>query len=178
MRSRSGRRINPDHVEQIASMFPQVSRREIYWDLQRNGGGVAACSERILSGRSLDRPPPSFTLPPTYDTPSAAANATAATSSAAKVAARSKDLIQRYGLAGKLAQQQAMEGDGAANQGLEETNQAPEKASWSSSKVERQALLQRRREEMILAARRKLEEKDRLDRQREKGKGKEVVGSQ
>lgn len=31
-------------------MFPQVGRREVLWDLQRNGGSVAATSERILSG--------------------------------------------------------------------------------------------------------------------------------
>jgi coupling of ubiquitin conjugation to ER degradation protein 1 len=31
--------------------------------------------------------------------------------------------------------------------------------AWSSNKVERQALLQRRRDEMILAARRKMEAK-------------------
>lgn len=41
---------DPRHVEQIAAMFPQVSRRDIMWDLQRNGGSVAATSERILSG--------------------------------------------------------------------------------------------------------------------------------
>lgn len=44
------------------------------------------------------------------------------------------------------------------------------KQAWSTDKSERARLLQRRREDMILAARRKLEEKD-----REKGKGK--VGS-
>ena len=34
-------------------MFPQVGRREIIWDLQRNGGSVSATTERIL-GRGLD----------------------------------------------------------------------------------------------------------------------------
>ena len=47
-------RINPQHVDQLASMFPQVSRRDIMWDLQRNGGSVAATSERILGGGGLD----------------------------------------------------------------------------------------------------------------------------
>ncbi len=52
---------DPVHVEQIASMFPQLGRREIMWDLQRNGGSVAATTERVLSGRGLDvvcHPPP------------------------------------------------------------------------------------------------------------------------
>jgi coupling of ubiquitin conjugation to ER degradation protein 1 len=47
-------RINPAHIDQIASMFPQLNRREIAWDLQRNGGIVAATTERVLSGRGLD----------------------------------------------------------------------------------------------------------------------------
>ena len=34
-------------------MFPQVGQREIIWDLQRNGGSVAATTERIL-GRGLE----------------------------------------------------------------------------------------------------------------------------
>lgn len=44
----AARRYNPEHVERIASMFPQIGRREIIWDLQRNGGSVAATTERIL----------------------------------------------------------------------------------------------------------------------------------
>jgi coupling of ubiquitin conjugation to ER degradation protein 1 len=35
-------------------MFPQLSTRDIMWDLQRNGGNVAATTERILTGRGLD----------------------------------------------------------------------------------------------------------------------------
>jgi hypothetical protein len=34
-------------------MFPQLNRRDIMWDLQRNGGSVAATTERILGGGSL-----------------------------------------------------------------------------------------------------------------------------
>lgn len=47
-------RINPEHIDQVAQMFPQLSRRDIAWDLQRNGGNVAATTERALSGRGLD----------------------------------------------------------------------------------------------------------------------------
>jgi coupling of ubiquitin conjugation to ER degradation protein 1 len=57
------------------------------------------------------------------------------------------DLIQRYNLAGRI---------------VESSDAAPEavKVAWSSSKTERQTSLQKRREEMILAARRKMLEKD------------------
>jgi CUE domain len=49
-----GRMIDPAQVEQISQMFPQLNRRDIMWDLQRNGGSVAATTERILTGRGLD----------------------------------------------------------------------------------------------------------------------------
>ena len=51
---RRSRAADPRQVEQIAQMFPQVGRREIVWDLQRNGGSVAATSERILAGVGLE----------------------------------------------------------------------------------------------------------------------------
>jgi coupling of ubiquitin conjugation to ER degradation protein 1 len=54
------------------------------------------------------------------------------------------DLITRYNLAGKLQQTE------------EEATEAKPKA-WSADRNERQMNLQRRREEMILAARRKME---------------------
>lgn len=38
-------------VERIQQMFPQTDRRTILWDLQRNGGSIAATTEKILSGR-------------------------------------------------------------------------------------------------------------------------------
>ena len=48
-------------------------------------------------------------------------------------------------------------GDG----GVEEEEQAGVDKRWSSNKSERQAMLQRRREMMILEARRKLEARER-----------------
>lgn len=65
------------------------------------------------------------------------------------------DLIKRYNLAGKIAT-----ADPSATTSSEGTgNQSG--SSWSNDKKERQALLQRRRDDMILNARRKLEEKER-----------------
>lgn len=51
-------------VERIQQMFPQVDRRTILWDLQRNGGSIAATTEKILSGRMETVSPP--LLPPFY----------------------------------------------------------------------------------------------------------------
>lgn len=52
--SSSARRAREADVERIQQMFPQVERRSIMWDLQRNGGNVVATTERILSGRGLE----------------------------------------------------------------------------------------------------------------------------
>lgn len=49
-----GNAVDPAQVEQISQMFPQLSIREIMWDLQRNGGSAAATTERILTGRGLE----------------------------------------------------------------------------------------------------------------------------
>ena len=51
---RAAPRVTPAQIDTIAQMFPQLSRRDIAWDLQRNGGNAAATTERVLSGRPLD----------------------------------------------------------------------------------------------------------------------------
>jgi len=61
-------------------------------------------------------------------------------------------LITRYGLSSKVANN-SVEAVGDEKQ---------KKGGWSQNKTERQALLKKRREDMILEARRKLEEKDRV----------------
>ena len=52
--NRTTPRLNLAQIDQVAEMLPQFSRRDIAWDLQRNGGNVAATTERALSGRGLD----------------------------------------------------------------------------------------------------------------------------
>ncbi|KAL8805177.1 MAG: hypothetical protein Q9200_005533 [Gallowayella weberi] len=154
-----GQGADPAHVDQIQQMFPQLNRRDIQWDLQRNGGSVQATTERVLGGRGLERPPPSFqpiqppsSSPPTRPAPSASKPS-------------HPDLINRYNLASRLS----------AASDPEDSLPAEEipkpQAAWSQSKAERQALLQKRREDMVLAARRKMEQRDRT---REKGKAKEL----
>ncbi|KAF2091920.1 hypothetical protein K490DRAFT_61366 [Saccharata proteae CBS 121410] len=140
-------RVNLASVEQIAQMFPQLNRRHIAWDLQRNGGNVAATTERVLGGRALEVPPPSFQpqLPPV-------SSQTVPTAAAPQSSPTHPDLITRYNLSSKIKA-----GSSAPESPTESTSQ---KSTWSQSKTERQQILQRRREEMILAARRKLEEQD------------------
>ncbi|KAL8885767.1 MAG: hypothetical protein Q9215_006434 [Flavoplaca cf. flavocitrina] len=157
--SNRGRGADPAHVDQIQQMFPQLNRRDIQWDLQRNGGSVQATTERVLGGRGLERPPPSFQPiePPSSSTPPRPAPSPRKSSH--------PDLITRYNLAGRIS---------AASQSEDETPEeetSKPQVLWGQSKAERQELLQRRREDMVLTARRKMEERE---RQREKGKGKEV----
>ncbi|PKX98913.1 putative AMFR protein [Aspergillus novofumigatus IBT 16806] len=141
----------PAPVEQIAQMFPQLSTREIMWDLQRNGGNVAATTERILSGRGLDMPPPSFqpaiVLPSTTASPAAAQPSW---TSGASLKTDGQDLISRYNLSSKI--------NGSADATSDQSSQKST-SGWSQSKEERQRLLQKRRDDMILAARRRMEQK-------------------
>ena len=113
------------------------------------------------------QPPPSFQ--PQGLNPPQAAGATGVTG-AAKVGGKPahQDLITRFKLAEKL---KAQEEEDSARDGVA-TSAKAKSSGWSANKSERASMLQQRREAMILAARRKMEEKDRRD---VKGKGKEVV---
>ncbi|KAL3417302.1 Coupling of ubiquitin conjugation to ER degradation protein 1 [Phlyctema vagabunda] len=144
-------------VERVQQMFPQISRRSIMWDLQRNGGNVVATTERILSGRGLEVPPQSFQPP--LPVP---ASGSAPTSASSQPKPLQPDLITRYNLKAKLAEEssQKEEEEAAAQQDrAKKSGSKKQGQAWSQNKNERQALLQHRREEMILAARRKMEAK-------------------
>jgi coupling of ubiquitin conjugation to ER degradation protein 1 len=65
-----------------------------------------------------------------------------------------QDLITRYRLQDKISG--ALASDVRAG-----SNEPQKRPAWSQNKAERQQLFQKRREEMILAARRKMEDKDR-----------------
>ena len=199
--------INPEHVEQISQMFPQLSRRDIMWDLRRNGGSVTATTERILQGRELERvstflfqglqfeslllrgcfgithysalvletasgallpllhllirdfyeqPPPSFQpeIPPPSSTPYTA-------SSPSTPAPKNSDLITRYNLQSRINEEEAAEAAAKSSS-----------TGWSSNKSERAVNLQKRRDEMILAARRKM-----LAKEKAAGAGTEQKGA-
>ncbi|KPM38752.1 hypothetical protein AK830_g7803 [Neonectria ditissima] len=128
-------------VDRIQQMFPQAERRSILWDLQRNGGNIQNTTERILAGR-LDTPPITFQPPPP---PGGSTSAVTAPRQPDKPA--QPDLITRYNLKEKVTAEQTT---------AEEERKGK---AWSSNRDERHASLQRRRDEMILAARRKMEAK-------------------
>ena len=150
--SRSGsssRAIDPAKVEQVSAMFPQMDRRTIAWDLNRNGQNVSATTDRILSGRTLDNPPPSFQ--PNLPAPAAqGSQAAAASRPKPAVGGSNPDLITRYNLQSRV------------NSKGKEAVQSDEqkRLAWSSDKAARAEGLRKRREEMVLAARRKMMEKE------------------
>ncbi|KAI9774686.1 MAG: hypothetical protein M1840_002935 [Geoglossum simile] len=157
----AGRRVDPAQVEMLSQMFPQVGMREIAWDLQRNGGNPNATTERILSGRPLDTPPISFQPPITSGNANIqpSSSTSASTTSTASTRSSLPDLITRYNLSSKIY---ATTQEDKNNYNRSKNQTASGKQAWSQNKAERAQLLQQRREEMILVARRKMEEKDRL----------------
>ncbi|KAL7938141.1 ubiquitin system component cue domain-containing protein [Trichoderma chlorosporum] len=136
-------------VQRIQQMFPQVERRSILWDLQRNGGNIQSTTERILAGR-LETPPVTFQPPPPRNQTPPSGSSGPATKQPEKPS--QPDLITRYNLKGKI-------GEGADAEEKPEGEVDKKGKGWSSNRDERQTALQRRRDEMILAARRKMEAK-------------------
>ncbi|OAA32244.1 Ubiquitin system component Cue [Moelleriella libera RCEF 2490] len=136
------RRSREAAVERIQQMFPQTERRSILWDLQRNGGSIQNTTERILAGR-LEPPPITFQPPP----PPGQAPSGASTASTNRQTDKplQPDLITRYNLKSKI--EHDIQQDDSKGKG------------WSSNREERQTALQKRRDEMILLARRKMEAK-------------------
>jgi len=129
------------------------------WDLHRNRGSVQATTERILMGGSLE--PVSACLssivfladheqaPPSFQPPIAlTSTSSTSTSTPRKPVQIAPDLITRYNLQSRIN-----------SKGKEKEIDSPA-SGWASTKDARQQVLQRRRDEMILAARRKMQEKD------------------
>jgi coupling of ubiquitin conjugation to ER degradation protein 1 len=109
------------------------------------------------------QPPITFQPPPPPG--SAAANNNGAQAKPAAAGPSHPDLITRYNLKGKLdAAPAAAVGESSAegsSSGAETGagNKGSSGKGWSANRDERQSLLQRRRDQMILEARRKMEAK-------------------
>jgi len=122
------------------------------WDLQRNGGNVVATTERILSGRGLEVPPQSFQPP----LPVPASSTTSIAASPAQTRPLQPDLITRYNLKAQLAEE-ASKAERPEIAEEELPSNAKQQQAWSQNKVERHSLLEKKKAEMVLAARRKME---------------------
>lgn len=52
--ARNGRRVDFARIDAVTQMFPQMSRRDVEWDLLRNGGSVQATTDKILRDGRLE----------------------------------------------------------------------------------------------------------------------------
>lgn len=145
-------------VERIQQMFPQVERRVILWDLQRTGGNIAATTERILAGRT-ESPPISFQPPPPPGTSSNNSNGRPNQAAKSSDVPVQPDLITRYNLKDKISPPMQEQNEESAPKGSSTNGKGATGKAWSTNKDERQSLLQKRRDQMILEARRKMEAK-------------------
>ncbi|KAI9719346.1 MAG: hypothetical protein M1828_006247 [Chrysothrix sp. TS-e1954] len=159
--ARQRRPVPWDEIETIITMFPQVQARDVEYDLLRNGGSVQATSETVLRQGSLSSAPSNFRA----QTPPNAVSSTTSTSSRGspqQPQSKYADLITRYNLSSKVAKGKGKEVSASSNSDdsrIQTAEAQRQKGGWSSSKTERQDLLKRRREEMVLQARRRMEEK-------------------
>ena len=48
------RAVDERQMVQLQAMFPQLARRDLAWELLRNGGSVQAATERVLTGQGLE----------------------------------------------------------------------------------------------------------------------------
>ncbi|KZO90640.1 hypothetical protein CALVIDRAFT_389059 [Calocera viscosa TUFC12733] len=139
------RNVTPEMVQTVAAMFPDIPEDNIRYDLLRTGSTERTVNS-VLEKGFLPAPPPTYIRQPPATTvaPSPAARPAAATSSAPK----SASLISRFHLEGRI--RDSAEGANA---------QLSSKAPWEATPEQRQASLSERKAQMILAARKRLLEK-------------------
>ncbi|KAJ1929707.1 hypothetical protein IWQ60_000926 [Tieghemiomyces parasiticus] len=143
-------RVSADMVQMVRSMFPHIPEASIRADLQRTGSVEMTCDNILRNGQL---PPPINAPAANPAGPAAAATAsrptgraapgtarpgtTAASSSSSSRDVAQESLVKRYNLAGKLDEP------------------LPEQPTytWESDAAKRQDQLRRRKERMILQAR-------------------------
>lgn len=131
---RSRREVSDDMIEVVQTIAPQLTRGQIRMDLERTGS-VELTMERYMETGSLPFPPGES---------AATQNLQPDISEHSQVKKKEpENLIDKYGLKSKIRD------DGEDIENIDENK-------WGSSKEERTSLLNRKREEMILQARRRL----------------------
>ncbi|KAJ1987828.1 hypothetical protein H4R33_002693 [Dimargaris cristalligena] len=160
-------RVTAEMVASVHAMFPNIPEAAVYADLARTGSVEITCDNILRDGRlplsiihyeteTMAVKPPGMTAPshaaaptqPSQSNPSSASTSNRATAGAASASASGfqgnhtgESLVQRFKLNGKL------------NSPLPN---APPVYTWESDAQKRQNQLQRRKELMILQARKKI----------------------
>ncbi|KAL5532322.1 hypothetical protein ACEPAF_5892 [Sanghuangporus sanghuang] len=158
--------VTPEMTETVASMFPDMPRENIHYDLLRTGS-VEQTTNKIIERGYLDTPPAGyFRIYPRTDSQgqrppsqqptrpaSAASSANAqpqpqASSSSSSFVKPGPSLIERYQLKERLS--------GQGGVAIDSPEQAGGKASWEATPERREASLKERKAQMVLAARKRL----------------------
>ncbi|TDL20539.1 hypothetical protein BD410DRAFT_366329 [Rickenella mellea] len=135
--------VTPDMVDTVANMFPDIPRDNIRYDLLRTGS-VQTTSNKILERGFLDAPPPAYFRIYTRENDQGAQAGAAGRQSGSS--RKGPSLISRYKLDTQLV-------DDAK---IDEPQEAGGKAVWEDTPEKREASLQQRKAQMILAARKRL----------------------
>ncbi|PVF93308.1 hypothetical protein CPB86DRAFT_809029 [Serendipita vermifera] len=162
--------VTPEMIDSVRAVFPDIPRANIHYDLLRTGS-VEATVHRLMERGYLDAPPPAYRRAfPQTDSDNAPVSAS--TNPANKpTPAKVPTLIQRFRLETKIAsdaptsdEPEGWNGTGPipyAAKGKGRATEGPTGPTvWEATAEKRQESLQKRKEAMILAARRKLMEKD------------------
>ena len=136
-------------------MFPDIPEASIRYDLSLSGSAEVTC-ERILQQGYLPLPPPGFpgadearqAVSEDYQRRQTPSTSAAATTSAEAASSTSSNLISRFHLESRLHEPHT------TPKGKE-----PAAVAWSPNAQDRQQSLQERKAQMILQARKRLEER-------------------
>lgn len=132
---RPRREVSDDMIEVVQTIAPQLTRGQIRMDLERSGS-VEVTMERYMETGSLPFPPGESTATQNYQSD------ISEHSQATKK--EPENLIDKYDLKSKIKDDE--------DEGIEDIDEN----KWGSSKEERSSLLNKKREEMILQARKRL----------------------
>lgn len=146
------------NIDQVLVMFPNTDTNAIAYDLSKTRS-VEETIEKLLAGQDLPSPPITsrfHDFANRSDTNTSSAASTSSSNSRANTRngtntnePTKEDLIKKYNLQNRVyADPLTSEPDGS------------QKYEWSKSREEREKTLRRRKEEMVLAARRKLQAKE------------------
>ncbi|PWN42304.1 hypothetical protein IE81DRAFT_337469 [Ceraceosorus guamensis] len=150
-------------VQTVQTMFPHVSAEAIRYDLVRSGNVEVTC-EKILNDGGLPEPPTGL-FGPARPPPQTRPAESARTTSGVLKGTGSSSLIARFGLESRLGAADAAvghemgigKGKGKQVDALIDPTPQSVKKAWSDDADIRTKELRRRKEQMILNARRRME---------------------
>jgi len=165
--------VTPEMITSVRSAFPDIPTENIHYDLLRTGS-VELTVNRLLERGYLDAPPAAYrrAFPPA---PQTSTTSTATTTATKTTQAKPPTLIQRFNLESKVGTEpatslnEAVSWDGSGpipsaakgkGKAVETIVSAGAASKWEATAEQRQQSLQQRKEAMILAARKRLLEKE------------------